>query len=105
MGALVLSDRIPSVFDAPVDDYYLHTMLTLPIGTSFDEVDRQILRLEQIANEIRSELNTELYMDSSAENNDSIRHVLTLINDNWGYVNLEIAIDERVRGRMSEIIK
>ncbi len=105
MSALVLSNRIPSVIDAPVDDYYLHTTLTLPVGTSFDEVNQQISRLEDIANEIRAELNIELEMDSSLENNDSIRHVLTLINDNWGFINLEIAIDERVRDRMGQIVK
>lgn len=105
MSALVLSERVPSVLDAPVDDYYLHATLTFPVGTSIDRVDQQIFRLERIANEIRGELNAELYADSSAENNDSIRHILTLINDNWGFVNLEIAIDERVRGRMAEIIK
>ncbi len=103
--ALALSGRIASVLDAPVDDYYLHATLKLPAGTAYEEVDRQVLRLERVANNIRAELNTELYGDSSQTTDDSIRHTLTLSNDNWGFVNLEMAVDERIRTRMEDIKK
>lgn len=105
MIALVQSARITSVLDSPVDDYYLHAILKLPAGTAFEEVDRQILRLERIANDIRGELNAELYANSSETTADSIRHILTLSNDNWGFVNLELAIDERIRSRTEDIKK
>ncbi|SFK22606.1 Multidrug efflux pump subunit AcrB [Nitrosomonas aestuarii] len=105
MAALVISGRITSVLDAPVDDYYLHADLMFPAGTTFEEVDRQILRLESIANEIRTDLNTLPYQDSSEPDHDSMRHILTLVNDNRGFVNLELAVDERVRTRMEDIKK
>ncbi len=105
MIALVLSGRITSVLDAPVDDYYLHAVLKFPAGTAFEEVDRQILRLEHVANDIRRELNEEFYSDSADPADDSVRHILTLSNDNWGFVNLEMAIDERIRIRMEDIKK
>lgn len=103
--ALALSGRITTVLDAPVDDYYLHATLKFPAGTAFEEVDRQVLGLEQVANDIRAELNAELYGDSSQTADDSIHHRLTLSNDNWGFVNLEMAIDERIRTRMEDIKK
>lgn len=107
-AALVLSGRVTSVLDMPVDDYYLHAELRFPAGTAFDEVDQQILRLEHIANEIRAELNAVYYNGSSASNgdhDDSIRHILTLSSDNWGFVNLELAVDERIRGQVDSIKK
>jgi multidrug efflux pump subunit AcrB len=107
MTAMVISERITSVLDTPVDDYYLHAELTFPPGTAFNEVDRQIVRMENIANQIRAELNAEYYDfdDSSVSAKDSIRHILTLSEDNFGFVNLELAIDERIRGRVDDIKK
>ncbi len=103
--ALVISGRITSVLDTPVDDYYLHAELEFPAGAGFAEVDKQILRLESIANEIRAELNAAYYTDSSTSNDDSIRHVLTVSEDNWGFVNLELAVDERIRSQVDAIKK
>ncbi len=105
MVTLVLSGRITSVLDSPVEDYYLHAVLKFPAGTAFAEVDRQILRLERTANDIRAALNEEFYSDSIDPVDDSIRHILTMSNDNWGFVNLEMAIDERIRTRMEDIKK
>ena len=107
-AALVLSGRVTSVLDMPVDDYYLHAELRFPAGTAFDEVDQQILRLEHIANEIRAELNAVYYAGSPASNgdhDDSIRHILTLSEDNWGFVNLELVVDERIRNQVDNIKK
>ena len=104
-AALVISGRITSVMDMQVDDYYLHAELKFPAGTAFDEVDRQILRLERIANEIRAELNAAFYAGSSTPDGDSIRHILTLSNDNRGFVNLELAVDERIRSQVDSIKK
>ncbi|HBV21909.1 MAG TPA: hypothetical protein DEF07_09345, partial [Nitrosomonas sp.] len=107
-AALVMSGRITSVLDTPVDDYYLHAELRFPAGTAFGGVDEQILRLERIANEIRTELNAAYYASSSAsdgDNGDSIRHILTLSEDNWGFVNLELAVDERIRSQVTTIKK
>lgn len=82
-----------------VDDYYLRAEIRFPAGTAYKKVDREILRLAQVANEIRTELNAALYSDASRENGDSIRHVLTLSDDNRGFVNLELTVDECVRAR------
>ncbi len=103
IAALVISGRITSVLDRPVDDYYLNVMLEFPAGTASEEVERQLLRLGHIAHEIRTELNQEYYRDGSARNGDSIRHVLMFSNDNVASVNLELAIDEHIRGQVDDI--
>lgn len=103
IAALVISGRITSVLDRPVDDYYLNVMLEFPAGTASEEVERQLLRLGHIAHEIRTELNQESYRDGSARNGDSIRHVLMFSNDNVASVNLELAIDEHIRGQVDDI--
>lgn len=46
-----------------------------------------------------------MYSNSSQTADDSIRHILTLSNDNWGFINLEMATDERIRTRMEDIKK
>jgi multidrug efflux pump subunit AcrB len=101
--ALVFSGRIHSVMDAPVNDYYLFAVLELPPGTPFEEVNYQLMRLENIANEIRSELNAELGIDSSTTLTDSFQHIISVSDDNSGFVDIEIAIDERIRSRMDSI--
>lgn len=103
VAALVISGRITSVLDRPVDDYYLHAMLKFPAGTAFEEVDRQLFRLGHIAHEIRAELNQEYHRDDFAENGDSIHHMLMLSNDNIAAVNLELAIDDRIRDQVDDI--
>ncbi|SDW37538.1 efflux RND transporter permease subunit [Nitrosomonas communis] len=103
-AALVFSGRIQSVMEAPVNDYYLFAILQLPPGTPFEEVDYQIMRLERIANEMRSELNTEFGIDESTKLKDSFQHIIAVSDDNTGFVDIEIAIDERIRSRM-EIMK
>ncbi|SDY67601.1 efflux RND transporter permease subunit [Nitrosomonas sp. Nm33] len=103
-AALVFSGRIQSVMEAPVNDYYLIATLQLPPGTPFEEVDYHVMRLERTANEIRSELNTELGTDTSTKLKDSFQHIIAVGDDNTAIVNIEIAIDERVRSRL-DIIK
>ena len=103
IAALVISGRITSVLDRPVDDYYLVGILKFPAGTASEEVDRQALRLERIANEIRAELNQKYYRDDSAESGDSVQHVLMFSNDNMVWVNLEMAIDDRIRDQVDDI--
>ncbi|WP_350283406.1 efflux RND transporter permease subunit [Nitrosomonas sp.] len=103
IAALVISGRITSVLDRPVDDYYLVGMLKFPAGTAFEEIDRQALRLERIANEIRAQLNQKYYRDDFAENGDSVRHVLMFSNDNVAVVNLELAIDDHIRNQVDDI--
>lgn len=102
-GALVFSGRIHSVMEAPVNDYYLFAILQLPAGTPFEEVDHQIMRLEQIANAIRLELNTELGFGASGKLKDSFQHIIAVADDNSGFVDIEIAIDERIRSRVDNI--
>ena len=102
-GALVFSGRIHSVMEAPVNDYYLFAILQLPAGTPFEEVDHQIMRLEQIANAIRLELNTELGLGTSDKLKDSFQHIIAVADDNSGFVDIEIAIDERIRSRVDNI--
>ncbi len=104
-SALVFSGRIHSAIDAPVNDYYLFSILQFPPGTPFKEVDYHVLRMEQIANEIRSELNTELGITESTQLKDSFQHVVAVIDDNSGFVDIEIAIDERIRSRIDFIKK
>lgn len=103
IAALVISGRITTVLDRSVDDYYLVGMLKFPAGTAFEEVDRQLFRLGHIAHEIRAELNQKYYCDDSAENGDSVRHVLMFSNDNVAVVNLEMAIDDRIRDQVDDI--
>lgn len=102
-AALVFSGRIHSVMEAPVNDYYLFAILQLPPGIPFEEVDYQVMRLERIANEMRAELNTELGIDASTQLKDSFQHIIAVSDDNSGFVDIEIAIDERVRSRMDSI--
>ncbi|SFM28361.1 efflux RND transporter permease subunit [Nitrosomonas communis] len=104
-GALVFSGRIHSVMEAPVNDYYMIAILQLPPGTPFEEVNYQVMRLERIANEIRSELNTELGIDTTTKVKDSFQHIIAIVDDNSGFVDIEIAIDERIRSRMDIIQK
>lgn len=103
VAALVISGRVTSVLDRPVDDYYLVGMLKFPAGTAFEEVDRQLFRLGHIAHEIRAELNQKYYRDDSAEKGDSVRHVLMFSNDNVAVVNLEMTIDDRIRDQVDDI--
>lgn len=102
-GALVFSGRIHSVMEAPVNDYYLFAILQLPAGTPFEEANHQMLRLERIASEIRVELNTELGLDASNKLKDSFQHIIAVIDDNSSFVDIEIAIDERIRSRVDSI--
>ena len=103
--ALVTSGRVQNVMDAPVNDYYLFAILELPSGTPFEETNRQVTRLVSIANDIRLELNAELGIDESAELKDSFQHIVAFSEDNSGFINIEIAIDERIRSRMDSIKK
>lgn len=102
-GALVFSGRIHSVMEAPVNDYYLFAILQLPAGTPLEEVNHQIMRLEHIANEIRLELNTELGLGTSDKLKDSFQHIIAVIDDNSGFVDIEISIDERIRSKVDSI--
>jgi multidrug efflux pump subunit AcrB len=105
VSALVVSGRIPSVMDAQVNDYYLLAKLEYPPGTPFIEVDSQVMRLERIANEIRADMNMELATAASGGLRDSFQHIVAVVEDNKGFVDIEISIDERVRSRMDEIKK
>ncbi|UJP05484.1 MAG: efflux RND transporter permease subunit [Nitrosomonas sp.] len=102
-GALVFSGRVQSVMDAPVNDYYLFAFLQMEPGTPFAELDRQVGRLEHIANEMRHELNAELGISGGAKLPDSFQHIIAVSDDHNGFVDIEIAIDERVRARMDRI--
>lgn len=104
-GALVFSGRINSVMEAPVNDYYLLANFQFPPGTPFSDVNHQVMRLENIANEIRHELNAELGFGPSTLLQDSFQHIITVIDDNSGFIDIELAIDERVRSRMDFIKK
>ncbi|MGR9051457.1 MAG: efflux RND transporter permease subunit [Gammaproteobacteria bacterium] len=98
-AALVVSGRIPSIMEAPINNYYLAARINLPSGTPFDEVYRRVLRLENVAGAIRKELNAE----RPAGAPDSFQHVFAIAYDNWGFVDLEIAIDEDIRTRLDDI--
>ncbi|MCE7914539.1 MAG: efflux RND transporter permease subunit [Nitrosomonas sp. PRO4] len=102
-GALVFSGRIDSVMEAPVNDYYLLANIQFPAGTPFVEVSDHMARLERIANEIREELNQELGLTASTKLRDSFQHIITVLDDNFGFVDIELAIDERVRSRIDYI--
>lgn len=102
-SALVFSGRVQSVMDAPVNDYYLFAFLQLAPGTPFEEVNHHMTRLERIANEIRLELNAELSIDGTAQLKDSFQHIVAFSEDNAVFLNIEIAIDERIRSRMDSI--
>lgn len=102
-GALVFSGRIDSVMEAPVNDYYLLANIQFPAGIPFTEVNDHMTRLEHIANEIRQELNQELGLTSSTKLRDSFQHIITVLDDNFGFVDIELAIDERVRSRIDYI--
>ncbi len=106
VATLVLSGRIPSVMDAEVNEYYLLAQIEYPPGTPLDTVDYQVRRLEEIAKQIRSELDAELGMRSSENGSTgSFQHIISILDENVGAVDIEIAIDERVRSRMDEIKK
>lgn len=105
-GALVMSGRVPSTLEAPVNDYYLIAKLEYPAGTSFAEIERVAMRLKQIADEIRSELNAELGIPpSDGKSHDSFRHIITIIEELESLVFIETAFDERIRARVDEIKK
>ena len=105
-GAVVISGRVPSTLEAPVNDYYLIAKLEYPAGTPFAEIERVAMHLKHIAEEIRAELNTELGMRPSAETgHDSFRHVITIIEELESLVFIETAFDERIRIRVDEIKK
>lgn len=101
--ALVSSGRIQSVMDAPVNDYYLFAILQFVPGTPFEEVNDYVLRLEEIANEIRVELNADLGLGATDRLQDSFQHIISVSEDNAAFVDIEIAIDERIRSRMDSI--
>ncbi len=101
--ALVSSGRIQSVMDAPVNDYYLFAILQFVPGTPFEEVNAHVLRLERIANDIRAELNAELGLGTAGKLQDSFQHIISVSEDNTVFVDIEIAIDERIRSRMDSI--
>ncbi|MBP6057485.1 MAG: efflux RND transporter permease subunit [Nitrosomonas sp.] len=104
--SLVMSGRIPSVMEAQVNDYYLLAKLEYPPGTPFAEIEHQTMRLEHIANKIRAELNTELGLNAANGGlRDSFQHLISITDENGSMVDIEIAIDERIRGRMDEIKK
>ncbi|MDP3664113.1 MAG: efflux RND transporter permease subunit [Nitrosomonas sp.] len=105
-GSLVMTGRIPTTLEAQVNDYYLVAKLEYPPGTPFAEIKHQVLRLEQIANEIRAELNAELGLHASdGKLGDSVQHLISIMEENGGTVDIEIAIDERIRSRVDEIKK
>lgn len=101
--ALVSSGRIQSVMDAPVNDYYLFAFLQFVPGTPFEEVNDYVLRLERAANDIRAELNTGLGLGAADRLQDSFQHIISVSEDNAAFVDIEIAIDERIRSRMDFI--
>lgn len=101
--ALVSSGRIQSVMDAPVNDYYLFAILQFVPGTPFEEVNDYVFRLERAANDIRMELNTELGLGATDRLQDSFQHIISVSEDNAAFVDIEIAIDERIRSRMDSI--
>lgn len=104
--SLVLSGRIPSVMDAEVNEYYLLAQIEYPLGTPFDIVDHQVRRLEEIAKQIQAELDIELGMYASDNvSSGSFQHIISILDENVGTVDIEIAIDERVRSRVDEIKK
>lgn len=106
VSSFVLSGRVPIVMETPVNDYYLLANLEYPPGTPFAEIKYQLTRLEDIANEIRVELNAELGLDPSDEKSgDSFRHIISIAEEYGGAVDIEIAVDERIRSRMDEIKK
>ncbi|SEF83180.1 efflux RND transporter permease subunit [Nitrosomonas ureae] len=101
--ALVSSGRVQSIMDMPVSDYYVFAVLQLAPGTPFEVVNHEVMRLEQIANDIRLELNTELGIDATTPLKDSFQHIIAVMHDNSGFVDIEIAIDERIRSRVDSI--
>ncbi len=105
-ASLALSGRIPSVMDAEVNEYYLLAQIEYPSGTPFETIDEQVTRLEEIAKEIQSELDAELGMSSkNNRSGSSFQHIISILHENEGLVDIEISIDERVRSRMDEIKK
>ena len=101
--ALVFSGRVQSVMDAPVNDYYLVAVLEHPAGTPLEEVDSHVRRLEQIASDIRLELNNTFGAGASSALKDSFQHIVAVSDDYIGFVNIEMAIDERIRSRVDDI--
>ncbi len=106
VASLALSGRIPSVMDAEVSEYYLLAQIEYPSGTPREIIDHQVVRLEEIAKEIRTELNAELGMNSAGDQSGgSFQHIISILNENVGVVDIEIAIDERIRSRLNDIKK
>jgi multidrug efflux pump subunit AcrB len=101
--ALIFSGRVQSVMDAPVNDYYLVAVLELPAGTPLEQVDYHVKRLEQIASDIRLELNNEFGAGAPAAFKDSFQHIIAVSDDYFGIINIEMAIDERIRSRADDI--
>ncbi len=101
--ALVFSGRVQSVMDAPVNDYYLVAVLEHPAGTPLEEVDNHVRRLEQIASDIRLELNNTFGAGASSALKDSFQHIVAVSDDHIGFINIEMAIDERIRSRVDDI--
>ncbi len=105
-AALAQSGRIPSVIDPEVSEYYLLAQIEYPPGTPFETIDFQVRRLEDIARQMQAELDDEFGLQ---HNNSGIRssfqHIIAILDENQGMVDIEIAIDERVRSRMTEIKK
>lgn len=89
--------------DAPVNDYYLVAVLEHPAGTPLEEVDSHVRRLEQIASDIRLELNNTFGAGASSALKDSFQHIVAVSDDYIGFVNIEMAIDERIRSRVDDI--
>ncbi len=104
--ALAQSGRIPSVIDPEVNEYYLLAQIEYPPGTPFETIDFQVRRLEDIARQMQVELDNELGMLRTDNGTaGSFQHIISILDENQGMVDIEIAIDERVRSRMTEIKK
>ncbi len=105
-AALAQSGRIPSVIDPEVSEYYLLAQIEYPPGTPFETVDFQVRRLEDIARQMQAELDDELGLQRTSDGTaSSFQHIITILDENQGMVDIEIAIDERVRSHMTEIKK
>ena len=102
--SLVLSGRIPSVMDAEVNEYYLLAQIEHLPGTPFGVVDQHVRRLEEIARDMQAELDAELgFPATNQQSRSSFQHIISIVDENVGLVDIEIAIDERVRSRMDEL--
>lgn len=105
-AALAQSGRIPSVIDPEVSEYYLLAQIEYPPGTPFETIDFQVRRLEDIARQMQTELDDEFGLrHNNSGTHSSFQHIIAILDENQGMVDIEIAIDERVRSRMTEIKK